>query len=257
LRFENCSISRFDAHQSFWNATLINTTVGHTINVVGGGTFNCIGVNKLAGGTFMALRGDYGATFRGDMNIIDCNYLNHPGYNSNRGGAPSTAVNSSGTIIAADFNGNNSGYRTPAQRQASYDAEYAKVYAEKMDAYADDIALGNKTREQAEADAAAAAHTAGEKMAMQGGYWLWDFGYDCYLGKNVVIDNFTSYSTNVYVFPTFKDEVFEKTTNLHITESITFKNMAPVAICPDSSATVLNSIPVTVENGNGGKSDSK
>ena len=209
LRFENCSISRFDAHQSFWNATLINTTVGHTINVVGGGTFNCIGVNKLAGGSFMSLRGDYGATFRGDMNIIDCNYLNHPSYNSNRGGTPSTAVNSSGTIIAAGFNNSNSGYRTPEQRQASYDAEYAKVYAEKMDDYAEDIALGNKTQAQAEADAAAAAHTAGEKMAMQGGYWLWDFGYDCYMPETITIKNFKSPGTNnLYLFPALQDAVF-------------------------------------------------
>ena len=209
MRFENCSISRFDAHQSFWNATLINTTIGHTINVVGGGTFNCIGVNKLAGGSFMSLRGDYGATFRGDMNIIDCNYLNYAAYNSNRGGSPSTAVNSSGTIIAAGFNNSNSGYRTPEQRKASYDSEYTKVYDEKMEAFAEDIAAGTKTEAQAIEEATKAAITAAEKMSMQGGYWLWDFGYDCYMPGTVTIKNFKSNGTkNLYLFPPLPDTIF-------------------------------------------------
>ena len=209
LRFEDCAVNRFDAHQSFWNATLINTTIGHSFNVVGGGTLNAIGVTKITGGSFISLRGDYGATFRGDMNLIDCNFLNYNAYNTNRGGSNNTNVNSSGTIIAAGFSNNNNGYRSPAQRQASYDAEYAKVYAEKMDSYAEDIAEGRKTQAQAEADAAAAAKTSAEKMAMQGGYWLWDFGYDCYMPETITIKSFKSAGTkNLYLFPQLPDEVF-------------------------------------------------
>ena len=197
LYFEGCRLSRIDAHSGFWDCTVIDTELGHTLNVIGGGKLYLENVTKLIGDNFMALRSDYGGTFRGDITIKNCTLIATKSYNS-WSSQPSTTKYKDTYIIKSGYSKNGAN-----------------------------------------------------------GYWTWDFGYDCYLGKNVVIDNFTSYSTNVYVFPTFKDEVFEKTTNLHITESITFKNMAPVAICPDSSATVLNSIPVTVENGNGGKSDSK
>ena len=171
---------------------------------------NAIGVTKITGDAFISLRGDYGATFRGDMNLIDCTFLNYNAYNTNRGGSNNTNVNTSGIIVKSGFAGNNSNYRTPEQRQASYDAEYAKVYAEKMDAYAEDIAEGKKTTEQAKADAAAAAKTSAEKMAMQGGYWLWDFGYDCYLPETITIKNFKSAGTkNLYLFPKLPNSVFE------------------------------------------------
>ena len=209
MRFENCAINRFDAHQGFWNATLINTTIGHSFNVVGGGTLNAIGVTKITGGAFISLRGDYGGTFRGDMNLIDCNFLNYGAYNTNRGGSNNMNVNANGTIVNCGFSGNNSNYRTPEQRQASYDAQYQKTYDEQMANYEEKIADGSMTRTEAEEKAKAAAHTAGEKMAIQGGYWLWDFGYDCYLPITVTIKNFKSIDTqNLYLFPAFKDAVF-------------------------------------------------
>ena len=209
LRFEKCAVNRFDAHQGFWNATLIDTTIGHSFNVVGGGTLNAIGVTKVTGTSFISLRSDYGATFRGDMNLIDCNFLNYKAYNTSRGGVSSTVVNSSGTIINAGFATTSKGYRTPEQRQESYDAEYKRVYDDKMEGFAEAIANGTKTEERAIADATAAAKTAAEKISMQGGYWLWDFGYDCYLPKNITIRSFQSAGTkNLYLLPKLPDEVF-------------------------------------------------
>ena len=118
-------------------------------------------------------------------------------------------VNANGTIVNCGFSGNNSNYRTPEQRQASYDAQYQKTYDEQMANYEEKIADGSMTRTEAEEKAKAAAHTAGEKMAIQGGYWLWDFGYDCYLPITVTIKNFKSIDTqNLYLFPAFKDAVF-------------------------------------------------
>ena len=210
MRFENCKINRFDAHQSFWNATLIDTVIGHSFNVVGGGTLNAIRVTKESSNNgFIYLRGDYGATFRGHMNLIDCEYKNYANYNTNKGGSFSTSVYESGTIVNAGFARTNDGYRTPAQRQAAYDAEYAKVYAEKMDAFAEDIANGFKDPEKAKEEAAAAAVIAAEKMAMQGGYWLWDFGYDCFMPITMTIKGFKSPGTqNLYMFPAFSNKVF-------------------------------------------------
>ena len=210
MRFEKCAINRFDAHQSFWNATLIDTTIGHSFNVVGGGTLNAIRVTKLSSNNgFIYLRGDYGATFRGHMNLIDCDYKNYANYNTNRGGSFTATPYSNATIINAGFASSNSGYRTPEQRKASYDAEYTKVYDEKMEAFAEAIAAGTKTEAQAIEEATKAAITAAEKMAMQGGYWLWDFGYDCFMPISITIKGFKSEGTaKLYMFPAFTDKIF-------------------------------------------------
>ena len=208
--FEGCAINRFDAHQGFWNATLKDTTIGHSINVVGGGTLNLINVTKITGDNgFMALRGDYGGTFRGDMNIIDCTYNNYASYNTNKGTFFSTTVRSTGIIIHSGFAQKNDGYRTLAERQESYNKTYEKTYKEKMEGYEKNIAEGTITEAQAMENAKKAATTAAEKMFMQGGYWLWDFGYDCYLPTNVTFKNFQSPgTTSLYIFPPFSNSVF-------------------------------------------------
>ena len=209
MRFENCAINRFDAHQGFWNATLINTTIGHSFNVVGGGTLNAIGVTKLSSNNgFIYLRGDYGATFRGDMNLIDCTYNNYANYNTNKGTGFTATPYNSGTIINAGFNNSNDGFRTPAQLEAAYEKEYEKVYLEKIEEYADAVKEGTMTEAQAEEKAVAAATTSAKNMSMQGGYWLWDFGYDCYMPINITIKNFRSEASELYLFPAFVNEIF-------------------------------------------------
>ena len=85
ISFVDCEISRFDAHRGFWNGTLINTTIGHTINVIGGGLMTCTNVTKLTGNQFMGLRSDYGATFEGDMHLTDCKLEGYKSYDSRTG----------------------------------------------------------------------------------------------------------------------------------------------------------------------------
>ena len=71
MRFENCRLNRFDAHDGFWNAELIDCDFGFAINVIGGGDLyieNCV---KHVGTAYINLRSDYGATFNGDITIID------------------------------------------------------------------------------------------------------------------------------------------------------------------------------------------
>lgn len=108
LSFIDCEINRFDAHQGFWNAKLINTTVGHTINVIGGGEMYLENVTKLTGSSFMSLRGDYGATFKGDMTFKNCTLKGYNTYNSMKGGTLNTNARiKNGYVIQSGWAGNN------------------------------------------------------------------------------------------------------------------------------------------------------
>ncbi|MBQ2737060.1 MAG: hypothetical protein IJF38_00080, partial [Clostridia bacterium] len=87
MTFKSCSMSRFDAHCGFWNCDLIDCEFGLWINVVGGGQLNIIGTTRHTGDSFIHLRGDYGATFEGDLLIKDCVFLAANNYNSEQGGS--------------------------------------------------------------------------------------------------------------------------------------------------------------------------
>ncbi len=80
MEFKNCSMSRFDAHRGFWNARLIGCTFGQTINVIGGGRIEITDTTRTTGTHFIALRGDYGATFNGDIILKNCTYLGKKSY---------------------------------------------------------------------------------------------------------------------------------------------------------------------------------
>lgn len=72
LKLENCSFSRFDAHQSVTNVSLKNCTFGHqNVRMVGFGTIlmeDC----EIHGNDLMALRQDYGSTWDGDIIVRRC-----------------------------------------------------------------------------------------------------------------------------------------------------------------------------------------
>lgn len=75
LRFEHCSLSRFDAHMGVANATIRNSTLGHMgINAIGSGTF-LVENTTVYGETFINLRSDYGSTWQGDIIIRDCVFV--------------------------------------------------------------------------------------------------------------------------------------------------------------------------------------
>lgn len=222
LTFDGCRINRFDAHRGFWNATLKDTYIGHSFQVVGGGTLYVENVTKAGKSNFMTFRGDYGATFEGDIILKDCKHEARGTFDSSRGGTPK-AVGSLGTVwlFHSGFATQNTGYST-------------KDYS--------------------------------------GGYWLWDFGYTCYLPINITIDNFESESSNVYIFNDLPDIIFKKTYTegviptistvrypYQITKTITQMNMpALIPTCKGTTAAPsgyptytydkLNEIPVNSIN---------
>jgi hypothetical protein len=74
LTYDSCYLSRFDAHAGVWNATIKDTKIGLFINLVGGGTAQIERTHVMSGYSFLTLREDYGSTWKGDINIIDCEY---------------------------------------------------------------------------------------------------------------------------------------------------------------------------------------
>ncbi len=74
LTYDGCNLSRFDAHMGMYNATVINTTLGHSFNAIGSGTLLVENTTKATGGSFLALRGDYGSTWEGDVIFRDCTF---------------------------------------------------------------------------------------------------------------------------------------------------------------------------------------
>ena len=99
MEFKNCSMSRFDAHRGFWNARLIGCEFGQTINVIGGGNLEIIDTVRTHGPYFIALRGDYGATFCGDITLKNCAILGKKKYR----GIPSEAMHKELVLINSGF----------------------------------------------------------------------------------------------------------------------------------------------------------
>jgi hypothetical protein len=75
LRYEGCSLSRFDAHEGVYNATIRDSTLGHGgINAIGGGTLLIEKTTVLAD-TFITMRPDYGSTWEGEFIIRNCTFI--------------------------------------------------------------------------------------------------------------------------------------------------------------------------------------
>ena len=222
LTFKGCRINRFDAHRGFWNADIIDTYIGHSFQVVGGGTLYVENVTKAAKSNFMTFRGDYGATFNGDIILNNCTYEGRKEYYSTRGESPtSTGYYANMYIFHSGFDIKNSGY---SENDSS------------------------------------------------GGYWLWNFGYTCYMPVNITLDGFKSLTRNVYVFNDLPDIIFESTYEegvspvmttvrypYQLTKSITQMNMGSLIPTyrgntstpsgyPKYTYEKLKSIPVTAIN---------
>ena len=110
LLLDQCTFSRFDAHQGVANATIRNSTLGHAgINAIGFGTLlveNC----TLYGGSLINLRSDYGSTWQGDFIIKNCVYV--PAC-----GSPATAA-----LIGGSYSGQHDfGYTCYMPRQITID----------------------------------------------------------------------------------------------------------------------------------------
>ena len=75
LLYDNCTLSRFDAHMGVANATIRNSTLGHMgINAIGSGTFT-VENSTIRGRSLINLRSDYGSTWQGEFIIRNCVFV--------------------------------------------------------------------------------------------------------------------------------------------------------------------------------------
>jgi hypothetical protein len=75
LVYDNCTLSRFDAHMGVANATIRNSTLGHMgINAIGTGTFT-VENTTIRGRSLINLRSDYGSTWQGEFIIRNCVFV--------------------------------------------------------------------------------------------------------------------------------------------------------------------------------------
>ncbi len=73
--WENCTLSRFDAHEGVWNATLRGCTLGHQcLNAVGGGTL-LVEDTTFYGQNMINLRSDYGSLWDGEIILRRCVWI--------------------------------------------------------------------------------------------------------------------------------------------------------------------------------------
>jgi len=97
---DGCEVNRFDAHRGFWNATIQNSTIGHSINITGGGHLVLENVTKLTGSAFLNVRGDYGGSFEGDIVVRNCRHRALTPYNTLRGQSPTDTPVKTSYVIA-------------------------------------------------------------------------------------------------------------------------------------------------------------
>jgi hypothetical protein len=75
LLYDQCTLSRFDAHQGVANATIRNSTLGHMgINAIGSGLL-LVENSTIRGRSVVNLRSDYGSTWQGELVIRNCVFV--------------------------------------------------------------------------------------------------------------------------------------------------------------------------------------
>ena len=99
LLYDQCTLSRFDAHQGVANATIRNSTLGHMgINAIGSGLL-LVENSTIRGRSLVNLRPDYGSTWQGELVIRNCVFVP-------AGGKPISAA-----LISGSYSGeHNFGY---------------------------------------------------------------------------------------------------------------------------------------------------
>ncbi len=75
LLYDQCTLSRFDAHQGVANATIRNSTLGHMgINAIGSGLL-LVENSTIRGRSLVNLRPDYGSSWQGEIVIRNCVFV--------------------------------------------------------------------------------------------------------------------------------------------------------------------------------------
>ncbi len=79
LTYDGCMLSRLDAHAGVYNITIKDTLISE-INLIGGGVARIEGSKIIAkedcNAALLTLRDDYGSTWKGDIIIKDCEFIN-------------------------------------------------------------------------------------------------------------------------------------------------------------------------------------
>lgn len=186
LEFYQSRFSRFDAHRGFWGGKIIDCELGHSFNIIGGGKLEVVNTSKM-GGSFIAIRGDYGATFDGDVILKNCTLIPIKPY-----------------------------YEIPIDERLTS----ARVFH--VGFSSDNV-----------------------------GYCNWNFGYTCYMPRNIVIDNFKCDVQDLAMFNIVKDTAFDdaNSNKYMVTDSITYlgdSETINVTVGGDECK-ILKSIPITVK----------
>lgn len=72
ILFDNCSFSRFDAHQGVTNATILNSELGYQgMSIIGFGKL-LVENTTVTSNSFINLRQDYGSTWQGEFIVRNC-----------------------------------------------------------------------------------------------------------------------------------------------------------------------------------------
>jgi hypothetical protein len=79
LTYDKCVLSRLDAHAGVYNITIKDSTISE-INLIGGGSAKIIGSTIITKedcqSSLLTLREDYGSTWKGEILIKDCDFIN-------------------------------------------------------------------------------------------------------------------------------------------------------------------------------------
>ena len=113
LYFTDSSLSRFDAHEGFWNGTFTNTTFGRYINVIGGGYLKITNCTRNVGTQFISMRSDYGSTFNGTIELKDCTMRALKDYRYSMSSNPYYSGNTKLYIINTSYSSTYNGSYTP------------------------------------------------------------------------------------------------------------------------------------------------
>lgn len=77
ITYSNCILNRIDVHCGVYNLNINNCQIGiKGIEVVGAGTLNIESTTINAQNALVYLRGDYGSTWNGTINVKDCQLKN-------------------------------------------------------------------------------------------------------------------------------------------------------------------------------------
>ncbi len=75
ITYKRCSLNRIDAHCGVYNLTIENCIIGTKgLTLTGAGKLKISNTTRINGNEFITLRSDYGSSWDGNIEIINCNF---------------------------------------------------------------------------------------------------------------------------------------------------------------------------------------